>query len=48
VPEAAYVVSVVLDVQTFAGGLLQVTPMHGSALHAPFAQPNGQLVSVGA
>jgi hypothetical protein len=38
----------VLDAQTFAGGLLQVTPMHGSALHAPFAQPNAHVSFDGA
>lgn len=33
---------------TGAGGVEQFTPWHGSGLHAPFAQPNWQPVSVGA
>lgn len=34
-----------LPVQVAAGGVVHVTPAHGSALHVPFAalQPNGHI-----
>ena len=48
VPVAAYVVTDVAVLQTAAGGVLHVTPVHGSGLHAPFVQPNMQALFVGA
>ena len=48
VPVAAYRRRVSVSRQTAAGGLLQTTGAQGSLWHAPFAQPNGHAVSVGA
>jgi hypothetical protein len=48
VPIAAYVRCVVPFAQTAGGGVLQVTPWHGSPRHMPFAQPLAQVVSCGA
>jgi hypothetical protein len=42
------VVRVLVSLQMDAGGVVHVIVVHGSALHALFAQPNAQSVSVGA
>lgn len=47
-PGFAYTRRVVAFAQVFAGGMLHVTPAHGSGLHAPPEQPNWHVVSVGA
>jgi hypothetical protein len=46
VPDAAYVRTVVPFAQTVAGGWPQVTPAHGSLLHAPLLQPCAHVISV--
>jgi hypothetical protein len=38
---------VVVFTHVAAGGVVQLTPEHGSALHWPALQPNAQTVSVG-
>ncbi len=48
VPEEPKVRRVVLLRQAAAGGWLQLTPWHGSFVHAPLAQPKGQVVCEGA
>jgi hypothetical protein len=48
VPVAAYAVKVVAVLQAAGGGVLHVTPVHGSGLHAPLVQPNMQALFVGA
>jgi hypothetical protein len=48
VPDEEKLVSVVGDAQYEAGGLVHVTPAHGSALHLPPAHPCAHVVSVGA
>jgi hypothetical protein len=47
-PVVAYRRTVSVSRQKAAGGLLQPTPAQGSLWHAPFEQPNGHEVSVGA
>lgn len=47
-PPPVYVRFTVPDKHTAAGTALQFTPLQGSALQAPEAQPNAQAVSVGA
>lgn len=47
VPVAAYVRRVEPLAHVGEGGMVQVTPAHGSPLHAPPEQPNGHIVSVG-
>jgi hypothetical protein len=48
VPDAAKVRRVVPFAQVAAGGMLQVTPAHGSPMQAPFEQPFAHVVSVDA
>jgi hypothetical protein len=45
---AEYVVRVFASAQLLAGGVVQVTPAHGSALHFPLLQPNAQSTDEGA
>jgi hypothetical protein len=48
VPVAEYVRKVVVPLRhAGAGGELQLTPAHGSALHTPLVHPKVQVVSVG-
>jgi hypothetical protein len=42
------VVATVAVLQTAAGGVAHSAVVHGSGLHAPFAQPKPQLMFVGA
>jgi hypothetical protein len=48
VPVAGNVLRVVASAQVVAGGVVQVTPRHGSGLHAPALHPNWHVVSIGA
>ncbi len=45
VPVAGNVLRVVASAQVVAGGVVQVTPRHGSGLHAPALHPNWHVVS---
>jgi hypothetical protein len=44
VPAPEYVRSVVEFTQYAAGGVLHVTPAHGSSMHAPFLHPRAHVV----
>lgn len=45
-PGALYVRRVVEFAQSAPGGVVHETPAHGSGLQAPFAQPNGHVLSL--